>query len=250
MGGQQPKGVSMGLFDGGSPMDFISPAISIWNAEQNRGLQSDIASGNWSQADTNRAWQTDMSNTAYQRMVKDLNAAGLSPMLAYSKGTASTPSGSAGSASASGSSIETPQVGQTSLRAAQAEAAREQAEVARSTTIVNSASAEKLRAETANINQDTENKRLYPGMNEAEIKELYARAGQHGASSSQLMEVIKNLSQERKLNEPREKFIEENPTVSKYMHPIQESLRTIFEGLGLLRGTSAMPNVMKMQKGR
>lgn len=235
----------MGFFDSVSAGDFISPAVSIWNAEQNRGLQADIANGNWEQANANRAWQEKMSNTAYQRMVSDLNAAGLSPMLAYSKGTASTPSGSAGSAGASGSSIETPQIGQTSLRSAQAEAAREQAEVARSTTVVNGASAEKLRAETANINQDTENKRLFPMLNQANVSELEARAGQHGASATQLLEVIKNLSQERKLREPEEKFKEEHPTISKYMHPVQESLRTIFEGLGLLRGTSALPNVYR-----
>jgi len=243
MGGQQPKGVSM-------LGDIFGGLVSAWNAEQNRGLQADIAHGNWEQADTNRAWQTEMSNTAYQRMVKDLNAAGLSPMLAYSKGTASTPSGSAGSASASGSSIEVPRFGETGLRQAQAEAAKEQAEVAKSQVAVNGASAVKLAAEAENVRQDTENKKLYPGMNEAEIKELLARAGQHGASSSQLLEVIKNLSQERALRKPEEEFKKENPTVSKYMHPVQESLRTIFEGLGLLRGTSAMPNVMRMDRNR
>lgn len=54
---------------------------------------------NSAEAKKQRDWQEHMSNTSYQRMVKDAQAAGLNPYLAYSSGGASTPSG--GSASAS-----------------------------------------------------------------------------------------------------------------------------------------------------
>lgn len=49
------------------------------------------------QAQLNREFQREMSNTAYQRAVKDLEKAGLNRILAYTQGGASAPAGSSAS---------------------------------------------------------------------------------------------------------------------------------------------------------
>lgn len=49
------------------------------------------------EASQNRAFQQTMSDTAYQRQMKDLRAAGINPIMAYAGPGASTPSGSVAS---------------------------------------------------------------------------------------------------------------------------------------------------------
>lgn len=58
---------------------------------------------NRKEAMMNRQWQTEMSNSQWQRAVKDMKKAGINPMLAFMKGGAGVPSGSQGSVSSGAS---------------------------------------------------------------------------------------------------------------------------------------------------
>lgn len=73
-------------------------------AEQNalqRSLWNEAADYNAKQAQLDREFQERMSNTSYQRAVKDLLAAGLNPILAVGNMGASTPVGAMGAMSSS-----------------------------------------------------------------------------------------------------------------------------------------------------
>lgn len=66
----------------------------------NASAQDAANQANRVEAQKNRDFQERMSNTSYQRAMKDMQAAGLNPMLAFQQGGASTPTGGQGQSSA------------------------------------------------------------------------------------------------------------------------------------------------------
>lgn len=77
-------GLLGGIFDSGA--QDSANATNIQLAREAREF-------NASQAKTQMEFQERMSSTAYQRAVKDMSAAGINPMLAFSQGGASSPMG-------------------------------------------------------------------------------------------------------------------------------------------------------------
>lgn len=127
------------------------------------------------EAQKQRDWEAEMQNTAYQRQVADMRAAGVNPAMAMNNGQPSTPSGaSASSVAPSGAGISMSDLMQLFMlplnkKALQANIERTNAET------------ERQRAETDLTAAKTENMALvnayYPSVTEAGLDEMLSKIG-------------------------------------------------------------------------
>lgn len=129
---------------------IAGPILNAFGQENTNDANRDIASANLE-------FQRDMSNTAYQRAVNDMHRAGLNPMLAYSRGGASTPTGAQ-------AEMQNPRWGDAATGVQQAQLLREQVE---------------------NVKADTRKKDAEAALVDSQVPEVAARIRMSTASAEQ-----------------------------------------------------------------
>lgn len=144
--------------------------------------QQDANQANLDIAREQMAFQERMSNSAYQRATKDIMAAGLNPMLAYSQGGATTPPGA--SAVMQNENAEMAHsVRDASMRALQISNMEKQNELLEAQKAKTEAEAVNIGAQTGEIGQRIQ--RYGP-----EIQEINARTQRESNSAAQIQEQI------------------------------------------------------------
>lgn len=165
------------------------------NEEQHRASDAAGRAQDFSaqQAQLDRDFQAQMSNTAYQRAVGDMKKAGLNPALAYEKGGASTPAG----ASAVGVNAGAPRV--RGVDSGPFVTAAQVRNIEASTNKTN-AEADEVRARTPTygfqidkLQQDVAESRQRVQSLMAEAKHSYASAGEAEQRTANLRESIPQI---------------------------------------------------------
>jgi uncharacterized membrane protein len=202
--GEEIIGPAMDIAGGGVPWGTIATAAA---GGLNYLGQSQANATNQQIAQNQMDFQKEMSNTSYQRAVKDMQAAGLNPMLAYSQGGASTPSGASTTVGNKFSGA---------ISAAQAQQAQnETLKQIQSQTAVNNATAAKTVVDTMNSEQELRNKKALEINLNAELNRIINAAKREGASADQLRQLTAAVKQAMTLTEPLSVFNQNNPRMAQ-----------------------------------
>ena len=212
-------------------LDFItSPVASLAGGALSFLGQQGANQQNMENAQAQMAFQKEMSNTSYQRAVEDMKAAGLSPMLAYSQGGASVPTGAmpvvqnklgagveaAQKSLATGSAVQ--------LQNAQIDQTNSQSVLNSANAALAQANAERAKAETVNTIATTPNIVKTLEKIGAEIKQLQAGASASSATAAQ-------ITQRTAIEKPQAEFAKDQPTWAKYLSPVSQSIGTILDAI-------------------
>lgn len=165
----------------------------------NRKVAYDTMTFQDAQATRQMDFQERMANTAYQRAMADMRAAGLNPILAYKQGSASAPAGASGSGGSGGG-------GGVSLTAARSE--NEKAELGRAIAGATASAMQAAQMKTGIdlAKEQTENQASQTKLNDANnalagelTKKAVAETAVSGSQKARLDEETK-LIEQQKLN--------------------------------------------------